>query len=420
LVLVVGLVFGVARGATAQSTTEIVVEWNRILQDTLRIPGALPPTVFFTRPYAMLHVAIFDAVNSIDFRYHQYAVRARATETASQEVAAAQAAHDVMVAMFPAQAAAFDAALAATLARFPGDAGVEGAQVGAAAARALLDLRADDGWNRPAQTYILPDLPGNWQPTPPQNAPATLVHYQDVVPFFLPDRLRFVPEPPPALTSQRYADDFNEVKRLGGTTSTVRTADQTQTARLWAGVGYSTTAPGVWFNVGRDLARARGLGGLETARVFALLAMVHHDGLETSFSGKFLYGLWRPALAIREADRDGNDATEPDPNFVSLIPTPPYPTYPGNMACIGASSAALFAELWGRDDVPFSVTWVGINQADVTRSYTGFRHLANEEAISRIYGGIHFGFDHTASFGSCTALGEYAFENVLRPRFGQE
>lgn len=419
LVLVVALILGASRGAAAQSTTDIVIEWNRILQETLRIPGALPPTVFFTRPYAVLHVAMFDALNSIDHRYHHYAVRVRTTESASREVAAAQAAHDVMVDMFPAQAAIFDAALAATVSRFSGDAAADGVRIGAAAAAEILEARRNDGWNRPAQTYILPELPGNWQPTPPQNAPAALVHYQDVVPFFLPNRLRFLPEAPPLLTSERYAEDFNEVKRLGGTTSTVRTAEQTQTARLWAGVGFSTSASGVWFNLGRDLARARGLDGLDTARVFALLGMVHHDALMTSFTGKFMYGLWRPALAIREADRDGNAATEPDPNFVSLIPTPPYPTYPGNMACIGASSSALYAGLWGQDDVPFSVTWAGVGQADVTRSYTGFRHLANEEALSRIYGGIHFGFDHTASFGSCTELGNYAFENILR-RFGQD
>ncbi len=420
LVLAVGLVVGVSRGAAAQNTAEVVIEWNRILQDALRVPGALPPTVFFTRPYAALHAAIFDALNSVDHRYHPYVVRVRATETASREVAAAQAAHDVMVAMIPSQAATFDAALTATLARFPGDAATEGARVGAAAARAILDARSDDGWNRPAQTYVLPNLPGNWRPTPPQEAPAALVHYQDVTPFFLPHRLRFLPAAPPALTSEQYTNDFNEVKRLGGTTSTARTAEQTQTARLWAGVGFSTNAWNVWYNVGRDLARTRGLDGLDTARVYALLAMTHHDALMTSFAGKFMYGLWRPALAIREADRDGNPDTEPDPTFVSLLGTPPYPTYPGNMACIGGASSAVFAGLWGQDDVPFSVTWTGINQADVTRSYPGFRALANEEADSRIYGGIHFGFDHTASFGVCTELGRYAFENVLRPRFGQQ
>jgi len=405
----------VPRGAFAQTATEVVLEWNRILQSSLMVPGALPPTVFFTRPYAVLQVAIFDALNSVDGTHTPYAVRVDGTG-ASPEVAAAQAAHDVMVAMFPPQTATFDAALAATLARSSGDALGRGIRAGSEVARYVLELRADDGWDRAAQTYILPELPGYWQPAPPQNTAAALVHYQDVTPFVLGHRLQFLPEPPPSITSQHYADDFNEVKALGSVNSTTRTADQTQTARRWASVGFSTTAPAVWYNLGRDLARARGLSGLETARLFALLGMIQHDALLTSFTGKFTYGLWRPTTAIRGAATDGNAATAPDPEFVSLIAVPPYPTYPGNMACIGASSAALFQQFWGRNDIPFTVTWTGVGQADVTRSYNGFNELADEEARSRIYAGIHFTFDHTASFGACTSVGKYAFENYLRSR----
>jgi hypothetical protein len=201
--------------------------------------------------------------------------------------------------------------------------------------------------------------------------------------------------------------------------STARTAEQTQTARLWAGVGFSTSATAVWYNVARDLARAFGLDGLDTARIFALLGITQHDALLTSFSGKFLYGLWRPTTAIREAARDGNSATDPDPEFVSLIPTPPYPSYPGNMACIGASLGTVMTDFWGRNDISFSVTWSGINQDNVTRSYNGFRQLSDEEAASRIYAGIHFYFDHTSSIGACGALGQYVADNALRPRFAQ-
>ncbi len=417
LLLVFAVQLGLARTAGAQSAAEIVIEWNRILQSTLGIAGALAPTIFFPRPYAVLHVAMFDALNSIDPVYREYAVRATVSGSPSREVAAARAARDVMVAMFPAQAATFDAALAATVARFPGDPGLQGAIVGAEAARAILAARADDGWIRAAQVpYALPDLPGYWQPVPPQNAAAAFFHYQDVRPFILGSRLQFMVEAPPALTSQRYADDFNEVKRLGGATSTARTAQQTQTAQLFAGVGYTTTPPAVWHNLGRDLARARALNGLDTARVMALLAITMHDALQTSFSGKFIYGLWRPTTAIRNADRDNNPATEADPTFVSLIPTPPYPSYPGNVACIAASSSALFTRIWGRDDIPFSVTWTGNAQPDVTRSYNGFRQLADEATLSRIYAGLHFTFDHTASWGSCTQVANYAFNNYLTPR----
>ena len=407
-----------SRGAAAQSTTEIVIEWNRILQSTLGIPGALPPTIFVTRPYAILHVAMFDALNSIDYNYRQYAVRATVAGSPAREVAAAQAARDVMVSMFPAQAATFDAALAATVSRFPGDPGIQGAAIGAVAAQAILAARSNDGWVRAAQVpYILPDLPGYWQPVPPQNATATLVHYQEVLPFALGSRNQFVPEAPPALTSQRYADDFNEVKVLGGATST-DPHGSTNPDRAAVGRGRLQHL-GVRRLVQprRDLARTRALSGIDTARVFALIAITQHDALQTSFSSKFLYGLWRPTTAIRNAHRDNNPATEQDPNFVSLIPTPPYPSYAGNMACIGASSSALFARIWGRDDISFAVTWTGIApNTDVTRSYNGFRQAADEEARSRIYAGIHYTFDHTASFGSCTSVANYVFSNVLLAR----
>ena len=417
LVLVFAVQIGLPRHANAQSATDIVIEWNRILQATLAIPGALPPTIFVTRPFAILHVAMFDALNSIDYVYRPYAVRATIVGSPSREVAAARAARDVMVAMFPAQAATFDAALASTVARFPGDSGTQGADIGAVAAQAILARRANDGWVRAAQVpYILPDLPGYWQPVPPANATATLVHYQEVLPFVLGSRMQFMVEAPPALTSQRYTDDFNEVKRLGGATSTERTAQQTQTAQLWAGVGYAPNGTGVWHNVSADLARARTLNGVDTARVYALLAITMHDALLTSFSGKFIYGLWRPTTAIRGADRDNNPATVADPTWVSLIPMPPYPSYPGNMACVGASSSALFTRIWGRDDIPFSVTWTGVAQPNVTRSYNGFRQAADEEARSRIYGGLHYEFDHTASFGSCSAVANYAFNNYLIPK----
>jgi hypothetical protein len=402
------------RGATAQSTTEIVIEWNRILQTTLLVPGALPPTIFFTRPYAVLQVAVFDALNSIDYRYREQIVRAAVHGEATREVAAAQAAHDVMVNMFPPQTATFDADLAATTSRFSGPAAAEGARVGAAVARAVIEARANDGWNRPNPGYTNPDLPGYWQPVPPANAPAALVHYQDVTPFVVASRLQFLPEAPPALNSERYATDFNEVKRLGGANSTVRTAEQTQIARLFASVGYSTSVPAVWFNVSRDQARLRGLDGLDTARLFALIGVTQHDSLLTSFSGKFIYGLWRPTTAIREAARDGNSATEPDSTFVALIPTPPYPSYPGNMACVTSASATVLTDLFPTTP-PFTVTWNGINQDNVTRTYNSFRQLADEAAASRIYGGIHFFFDHTSSIGACGTLGTYVVENAMRP-----
>lgn len=402
--------------ARAQDT-EVVIEWNRLLQTTLATPGALPPTVFFTRPYALMHVAIFDALNSIDYLYTEYATRAEAPPGASREAAAAQAAHDVLVAQFPNQSGTFDAALAATLSRLPSGPAAAGARVGATVARTILELRRDDGWNRVPPPFLLPDLPGYYQVAPPQNAPAAYTHYPDVQPFIIGSAHQFLVEPPPALTSERYAADFNDVKEIGGTTSRTRTPDQTLVARLWASVGTPTTAPGIWNNLVRDLARSSGLNGLDTARLYALLNVNFHDGVLATMTGKYLYALWRPVTAIRAADRDGNPATEADPTWSTLIPTPPYPSYPGNQACLGATASQLLTRAFGRDNIPFTLTWTATDGSNVTRSYNGFRQAADEEARSRIYGGIHYTFDTTASFGVCTRLADYVFENALRPRF---
>ena len=251
---------------------------------------------------------------------------------------------------------------------------------------------------------------------PPANAAATFAHYADVAPFGIANALAFRVEPPPALTSERYATDFNEVKAIGSANSTTRTADQTLVARLFAVVGTTTSIPAVWNNLTANLVRSRGLSAIDAARLFALINITFHDALFSSFSGKFLYGLWRPVTAIREADRDGNPATDADPGWLALIPTPPYPTYPGNYACLASAITRGFARTFGRDDIAFTVTWTEANGPGWTRSYSRFSQLAEEAAKSRVYGGIHFNFDTTSSFGTCSRLGEYIFDNTFRPR----
>jgi hypothetical protein len=405
-----------AQPARAQSV-ETIVQWNRLLLSILVTPGAQPPTVFVTRPAAIVQVAVFDAVNSFDLVYQPYANRVDPAAGASRDAAAAQAAHDVLVALFPAQRAVIDAQLATSLTGISADAAREGARVGAAIAQATLTLRANDGWERTPPPYVLPNLPGFWQPTPPANLNATFTHYPDVLGFIVPNGRRFAMEGPPAMTSARYATDFNETKSLGSVNSTARTAEQTTMSRLWAGVNTTTTATNLWNVLLGDLARARGVSGLDAARAFALLNMTAHDALLTSFAGKFVYGLWRPVTAIREADRDGNDATIADPAWLPLLTTPPYPGHPGNMACIGASQSRVLTRVFGQDNIPFSMTWVMIDGSpSVTRSYNGFRELADQQAQSRIWGGIHFQFESQASIGVCSPLGDYAVDNYLRRR----
>ena len=394
---------------------ETIIEWNQALITTLSTAGASDPNIFFTRPVAVLNVAIFDAVNSIRRVYTPYLGFVTAAADASPDAAAAQAARDVLVSMFPTQRSVYDALLATHLSRVAAGPAQRGAAVGATVATAILQRRANDGWNRTAPPYILPTLPGYWQPVPPQNAAATFGHYQDVTPFVIGSRFQFMPAAPTPLASERYAADFNQTKQIGSATSTTRTADQTLIARLFAVVGTTTSIPAVWINLTRDLVRSRALNGLDAARLYALLGVTIHDGLLTSFSGKYQYGLWRPVTAIREAERDGNPATVADPSWLALIPTPPYPTYPGNYACLASSATRVFTRVFGRDDIPFSVTWTEANGPGWTRNYTRFSQISEEASMSRVYGGIHFDFDSQAGFAACIPVADYIYGNVFRP-----
>ena len=415
----VGLVWVLAAGcatvAQAQSF-DVVERWNRVMREAVVTPGANPSTVFVHRPMAIASVAIFDAANTFDRVYQPAVTLVEATAVASRDAAIAQAAHDTLAALLPNLRDRFAAELAAALAGVPPDAAREGSRVGAAAARAALESRADDGWNRTPPAYLLPNLPGYWRPTPPADQAATFTHYPDVAGFFIANGRRFLMEAPQPLSSKRYAADFDEVKSVGAVNSTTRTAEQTLLARLWHGVGTTTTSPNLWNVVLIDVARARGWSGLDLARGLALMNMTQHDALLTSFTGKFLYGFWRPVTAIREAASDNNSETVPDASWTPLLNTPPYPGHPGNRACLSASQARLLQRLFGQDDVPVQVTWQVSNGPPETRRYNGFQQLADEEAKSRIWGGIHFEFESLASRGSCSQLADYGADNVLRKR----
>jgi hypothetical protein len=409
----IGLVLGTlawAPAAWAQSST-VLVEWNQVLQ-------TLSPVLW--RPYAILHIAMFDAVNAIEHAYTPYRVHLRASGGASREAAAAQAAHDVLSALFPAQQTTFQSLLESQLKGIPPGRARQGRAIGHHVAREVLAWRATDGWPAtiaPDPTYVLPPLPGLWQPTPPANSFPTFTFYPQATPFALLTPTLFLPPPPPALASERYATDFNETKAVGSASSVVRTPEQTLLAQLFAGVNALPNFVGVWNNVARDVAASEGLSLVDTARLFALVNVSLNDGLQTSFTSKFIYDLWRPVTAIRQADQDFNDATVADADWTPLLATPPYPTYAGNAACLSAAASRVLALALGHDDVFFSVTWVRTTGLpNETRHYTGFAQLAEQQARSRIHGGIHFQFDSDASRVSCTRVAEYIFANYMRPR----
>lgn len=395
------------------SGENVILQWNRVLQETLRTAGQQPPTILPVRSFAMMHAAMFDAVNSIDGTHTPYLIEVPGSRLASQEAAAAQAAHDVLASLYPTRLAIFDAELTNSLNEIPRNRAQQGIKVGEIVAKALLAARANDGWGVTPPPYVLPLTPGNWQPTPPAFPAAGFTHFSAVLPFAIGSSSRFAPNPPPTLTSEEYAAAFNEVKEIGSATSATRTADQTKVARLWAGVNTPTIPIFVWNNVARTVAISRHNTTAENARLFALINIAHHDALETTFTSKFVYGLWRPVTAIRRADEDGNPDTAQDAAWSSLLSTPPYPSYAGNNAAIGTSQSTILALFFGRDDMPFQHTWGGAGGA--TRPYVGFTAMADEEANSRIYGGIHYRFDNVAGQSAGRNVANYVFLSLMRP-----
>jgi len=405
--------------ASAQ-TPNVVIQWNQMLQTLF--PGTGPGLQLRSLP--MMHIAMFEAINSIEEVYTPYLGQVKSSRGGSAEAAAATAARDVLAALYPAQVAMFDDLLSTQLAGMPRGLVTQSEAVGHAVAAAVLGWRQNDGWpatqaavTTPDPTYVLPTFPGLWQPTPPANSFATFTFYRNVKPFAMVTSTQFLPPPPPTLTSARYTADFNEVELLGSATSTARTDDETLMAQVHAGVNTQIGFFHVWNRVAANVAQGQGLSLIETARTFVLLTVALHDGLQTSFTSKFAYGLWRPVTAIRRAAEDQNAATDADPAWTPLLTTPTYPAYAGNVACLSAASARALQIVFGRDDIPFTVTYPRtMGLPSETRSFLGFSDLAQQEADSRIFGGIHFRFDNEASQTYCTKVPEFTAEHFMLPR----
>lgn len=408
-------------------SADVVTRWNELLMQSL--PGPTSP-VPFARNMALVHVAVFDAVNSIDRSYTPYHADVHASRGASKEAAAAQAAHDTLVALYPGRQAVFDAALAADLAGIPTGRARQGVAVGQEVARQILALRATDG-SSAAVTFTPPNTdPGTYQLTAPNNRPAANRHVADITPFAVASNSQYRPGPHPALPSPEYAADVNEVRVIGASDAETadrnhdglpdRTPAQTQTSLNWqVGVNNHT----VWNRIAQDVAAAGPTSVVENARLFALLNMALNDGLQTSYESKYHYNLWRPVTAIRAAD-DLNPDTDSEPGWLplhSVAPasspthTPPYPAYASNASTIGGACATVLAGVFGTDAVSFQIPWARYSATGATQTYAGFREAAEEMALSRVYGGIHFRFDCVAGLEIGTNVGHHVLDNVLQP-----
>jgi hypothetical protein len=364
----------------APARADVVTDWNGHAATALGATAGQTPPVSVLH-LAMVHGAIYDAVNAIDRRYQPYLRAPRARRWYSRNAAAATAAYRVLSALLPAQQPGLDALYATSLASVPAGRAKEGGiTVGAATAARMLAARENDG-RFSSFRFPVGTAPGEWQPTPPAMINDPNAWVGKVKPFLLRRSTRLRVRGPNALTSARYAAEFNEVKTVGSLNSTVRTADQTDAARFWGG-GF---AP--WILAIHRLSLDRKLGVADNARLFAMLYLTAADAGIRCWDQKARWLFWRPITAIRGADADGNPATESDPNWTSLIPAPPYPDHPSGLMCFNSSFAHTLRDFFGTDKIAFTVTSAN---SGTTRSYARLSQATREAVNARVWSGIHF------------------------------
>ena len=414
LVLVVGGACGAGSEPSVRTIAErrpvadnVVVDWNRLaLQATATGPYDPPRE---SRTLAMVQGAVFSAVDSITGRFRRSLATAPAAEGASQTAAVAAAAHDVLVAVYPPQRAALDAAERATLDGVPDGNGEQaGIAAGQEAAARMLARRAGDHADEPAAYTPVPAT-GIWRPTPPASAPALDPNWASVTPFALDRPSQFRAPSPYALTSRAYARDFAEIKAVGSAASPVRTPDQTAAARFWA-----ATAPQEWNQLVPPLAAARHLSRLDTARLYAQLNFAEADAAIAAWDTKFHYGQWRPITGIREAADDGNPATTADAQWTPLLATPPFPDYVCGHSALGGAAEAVFERWFGpRPRLPLTLT--SASTPGVTRRYPTFAAIGDEVVNARVWGGVHWRTSCDAGRTLGRRVGRFVVDTTLRP-----
>jgi hypothetical protein len=377
---------------SAPAQADSVTDWNKNASDVVHgiaMQGA--PSI----PHlAMVHAAVYDAVNAIDRRHQPYVSMPRAKSWYSKDAAVATAAYRVLVndgapvvpaAQLPAVITLIQPRYDAALAMIPdGRAKKGGIAVGKMAAAALLKARKGDGRFGPFRFPVGTMVP-QWRPEPEGSTNDPGAWLKDVRPFLVRNSSQFAGAPPLALTSRRYTKEFNEVKDVGAANSATRTADQTHAARFW---GLNTNATVTWSGILRTVAVQEGHPVAENARLFAKAYTAAADGLITTWTDKARYVFWRPLTAIHLADGDGNPRTEADPAWTSLITAPPYPEHPSGLSTLGGALVRSLQDFYGTDKVAFSST----ASNGLTRHYTRFSQAAEEIVDARVWSGIHFRF----------------------------
>lgn len=391
-----------------------VSDWNSAAREAIRADRTAPP--WASRGLAMLHLAIYDAVNGGQRTHRPYHVTDVAPAGASIEAAVSSAAYDVLRHLFPSpgiQATNLNVLYTNLVAAIPaGQAKEDGLRWGSAVAEAIIGLRADDGSTN-VPDYVPGTEPGQWRPTLPAYAPALLPGWGAVTPFGMTGGAQFRPQAPPLVTSSAYAFEWSVVKAYGAAEGSLRSADQSEIAEFWSDGAGTETPPGHWNRIAVDVARDRGLSLAENARLLALVNLALADAGICSWDAKYAYDYWRPITAIREADTDGNPETTADPDWSPFVATPPFPEYTSGHSTFSRAAATTLGGFFGSDEIAFSTVSDGL--PGVTRSYAGFGAAADESGISRIYGGIHFPSANIAGQTTGHLLGQFVVGNFLWP-----
>jgi hypothetical protein len=393
------IVFSLAMPARA----DVIMDWNAKADELAAERKLTPPQQ--SRGLALLHVAMFEAVNAIEHRYQPYKLKLVTDRNTSHEAAAAVAGHDVLVALYPARKPDLDAMLALSLAAVTeGPAKQRAVLLGRMAAAELLALRAADG----------SDAEESWRPVTQSGVyiPTTLpvgMTVGAVQPWVMSGAAQFRPAPPPSLTSDTWTRDLNEVRELGGVGSKSRSAEQTLVGRFWFLTGSRTYNPVV-----RQVVQAKKLDLLDCARVYALASMAAADSFTAVFEAKYHFNFWRPVTAIRNADSTDNPATPRDARWLPLGETPLHPEYPC-AHCISASAvASVLAALAGDDVGEITITSAAV--PGVTRRFGRLSDYRDEVANARIWAGFHYRFSTEAAKEMGRKIGELTVATQLRPR----
>ena len=422
-----GLIVGSCLMWAAPAAADPITELNVIAADTIFAggrPAGAPPLLDF----AMVHVAIHDAVQAYEKRFQPYALHIR-DASGSRVAAAARAARDVLVNRFPLQAALIHSKYLLFLTNHGLTEADEGRVVGEAAALAIIARRANDG------SYPTPPPPpdlggtgaGQWRPTPPALAAFSAPWLGAVEPFTMDFNEQFRARRPPALSSLEYVRDYNEVKALGGPVGypgVTRTPDQTQIAFFYSG---NTIA--LFEGMIRGLIEECEIGTQQrycdsldklgdSARLFALANLAGADAGITAWNSKKHYNFWRPITAIQQllpGDNDGNPLTEADAKWTPLSATPPYPDYTSGANNVAGSFTTIVSRFFHADKVTFKVTTTAAQAVPNVRTYHRFSDLADDVVDARVYMGIHFRFADTAARREGTRVATQAFNHFLRP-----